>query len=380
MNSTILRNARVVTPDSIIDDGWVEVRGEKIYEVGSGPRPDGVDLGGRLLTPGFVDIHVHGGGGKAFQDASTDAARTAAEFHLRHGTTTLLAGLGTQPLDDLVNSAESLVPLVEEGVLAGIFYEGPFLSDARRGAHNPRLLRMPDIDEMKRLLAAGKDVVRMVTIAPELPGALDLIRSVVDAGVTAAVGHTDASYDECSRAFDAGATVATHLFNGMRPIHHRDPGPVLAAMDDDRVTCEVIADGFHLDDAIIRHVINAVGHARSALITDAIEAAGAGDGVYDHGDMHVTVKDGMAMLSDGSSIAGSTLTMDKALRRSVFSAGVPLHEALLAATATPASAIGLVDRVGVIAPGRQADLLVLDDSLSVDGVLRRGNWTTELSG
>jgi N-acetylglucosamine-6-phosphate deacetylase len=379
MNSTILRNARVVTPDSIIDDGWVEVRGEKIYEVGRGPRPDGVDLGGRLLTPGFVDIHVHGGGGKAFQDASTDAARTAAEFHLRHGTTTLLAGLGTQPLDDLVNSAESLVPLVEEGVLAGIFYEGPFLSDARRGAHNPRLLRMPDIDEMKRLLAAGKDVVRMVTIAPELPGALDLIRSVVDAGVTAAVGHTDASYDECSRAFDAGATVATHLFNGMRPIHHRDPGPVLAAMDDDRVTCEVIADGFHLDDAIIRHVINAVGHARSALITDAIEAAGAGDGVYDHGDMHVTVKDGMAMLSDGSSIAGSTLTMDKALRRSVFSAGVPLHEALLAATATPASAIGLVDRVGVIAPGRQADLLVLDDSLSVDGVLRRGNWTTELS-
>jgi N-acetylglucosamine-6-phosphate deacetylase len=232
---------------------------------------------------------------------------------------------------------------------------------------------------VKRLLAAGKDVVRMVTIAPELPGALDLIRSVVDAGVTAAVGHTDASYDECSRAFDAGATVATHLFNGMRPIHHRDPGPVLAAMDDDRVTCEVIADGFHLDDAIIRHVINAVGHARSALITDAIEAAGAGDGVYDHGDMHVTVKDGMAMLSDGSSIAGSTLTMDKALRRSVFSAGVPLHEALLAATATPASAIGLVDRVGVIAPGRQADLLVLDDSLSVDGVLRRGNWTTELS-
>lgn len=380
MNSTILRNARVVTPDSIVDEGWVEVRDEKIYEVGTGPRPDGVDLGGRLLTPGFVDIHVHGGGGRAFQDASTDAARTAAQFHLGHGTTTLLAGLGTRPLDDLVNSAESLVPLVEEGVLAGIFYEGPFLSDARRGAHNPRLLRMPDIDEMKRLLTAGKDVVRMVTIAPELPGALDLIRSVVDAGVTAAVGHTDASYGECSRAFDAGATVATHLFNGMRPIHHRDPGPVLAAMDDDRVTCEVIADGFHLDDAIIKHVINAVGHARSALITDAIEAAGAGDGVYDHGDMHVTVKDGMAMLSDGSSIAGSTLTMDKALRRSVFSAGVPLHEALTAATATPADAIGLADRVGVIAPGRQADLLVLDDALTVNGVLRRGNWTTELSG
>jgi N-acetylglucosamine-6-phosphate deacetylase len=146
------------------------------------------------------------------------------------------------------------------------------------------------------------------------------------------------------------------------------------------VTCEVIADGFHLDDAVIKHVFDAVGHARTALITDAIEAAGAGDGAYDHGDMQITVKDGMAMLSDGSSIAGSTLTMDKAVRRSVLSAGVPLHDALVAATATPAGAIGLADQVGVIAPGRQADLLVLDDSLTVNGVLRRGNWTTELSG
>jgi N-acetylglucosamine-6-phosphate deacetylase len=146
------------------------------------------------------------------------------------------------------------------------------------------------------------------------------------------------------------------------------------------VTCEVIADGFHLEDAVIKHVFNAVGHARSALITDAIEAAGAGDGAYDHGDMHITVKDGMAMLSDGSSIAGSTLTMDKALRRSVHSAGVPLHDALLAATTTPARAIGLADKVGAIVPGSQADLLVLDDSLVVNGVLRRGDWTTALSG
>ncbi|MFL6131861.1 MAG: N-acetylglucosamine-6-phosphate deacetylase [Nocardioidaceae bacterium] len=380
MNTLVLKSARVVTPDSISEDGWVEVRDEKIHAVGTGPRPDGVDLGGRLLTPGFVDIHVHGGAGVAFQDASPNAARAAAEFHLQHGTTTLLAGLGTRPLDDLIASTELLMPLVEEGVVAGIFYEGPFLSNARRGAHNPRLLRTPDLDEMARLLAPGKDVVRMVTIAPELPGALDLIHSVVDAGVTAAVGHTDASYDECCAAFEGGATVATHLFNGMRPIHHRDPGPVLAALGDDRVTCEVIADGFHLDDAVIKHVFDAVGHARSALITDAIEAAGAGDGAYDHGDMHITVKDGMAMLSDGSSIAGSTLTMDKALRRSVLSAGVPLHDALLAATATPARAIGLADQVGVIAPGNRADLLVMDDSLTLNGVLRRGDWITELSG
>jgi N-acetylglucosamine-6-phosphate deacetylase len=379
VSTLVLQNAQVVTPHSISENGWVEIREGRIYDIGTGPRPDGVDLGGRLLTPGFVDIHVHGGGGVAFQDSSPDAARRAAQFHLEHGTTTLLAGLGTRPLDDLVASAESLVPLVEEGVLAGIFFEGPFLSHARRGAHNPGLLRAPDLEEMTRLLGAGKDVVRMVTIAPELPGALDLIRLVVDAGVVAAVGHTDASYEQCCAAFEAGATVATHLFNGMRPIHHRDPGPVLAAIGDERVTCEVIADGFHLDDAVIRHVFDTVGHARSALITDAIEAAGAGDGTYDHGDMQINVKDGMAMLADGSSIAGSTLTMDKALRRSVLSAGVPLHDAVLAATATPARAIGLPDQVGVIAPGNRADLLVLDDSLSVDAVLRRGSWVTELS-
>jgi N-acetylglucosamine-6-phosphate deacetylase len=218
-----------------------------------------------------------------------------------------------------------------------------------------------------------------VTIAPELPGGLDLVRAVVAAGAVAAIGHTDGSYDECRAAFDAGATVATHLFNGMRPIHHRDPGPVVAAMSDDRVTCEVIADGYHLDDVMIKHVFDAVGPSRLGLITDAIEAAGAGDGHYDHGDMQITVKEGMAMLSDGSTIAGSTLTMDKALRRVVLSAGVPLHDAVLAATRTPAKAMGLEGRAGVIAAGAQADLVVLDDSLMVNGVLQRGRWVIDPS-
>jgi N-acetylglucosamine-6-phosphate deacetylase len=376
MNTLVLKNARVVTPDSI-SDGWVEVHDDTIHDVGTGTRPDGVDLAGRILAPGFVDNHVHGGAGAAFLDPTPAAARRVARFHLEHGTTTLLAGLGTRPLDELVARAESLAPLVDEGVIAGIFYEGPYLSHARRGAHNPLLLRQPDQDELGRLLAAGQGTVRMMTIAPELPGALDLVREVVAAGVVAAVGHTDGSYDACWAAFEAGATVATHLFNGMRPIHHRDPGPVLAALADDRVTCEVIADGHHLDDAIIKHVFDAVGPTRLALITDAIEAAGAGDGHYDHGDMQIIVKDGMAMLSDGSSIAGSTLTMDKALQRSVFCAGVPLHDAVLAATHTPAKAIGLGDRLGTIAAGARADLLVLDDSLTVTGVLRRGGWVTD---
>jgi N-acetylglucosamine-6-phosphate deacetylase len=217
-----------------------------------------------------------------------------------------------------------------------------------------------------------------VAIAPELPAALDLVRLVVDAGAVAAVGHTDASQEQCWAAFEAGATVATHLFNGMRPIHHRDPGPVVAALGDDRVTCEVIADGKHLDYAIVKHVFDSVGPSRVALITDAIEAAGSGDGTYDHGKMSIVVKDGMAMLADGSSIAGSTLTMDEAVRRTVQLAGVPVHDAIIAATATPARAIGMDGRTGVIASGARADLVVLDEGLRVNGVLRAGSWAREL--
>ena len=377
MGLSLLRNARIVTADGVLEPGWVELDGATIHDVGLGAREGGTDLGGHLLTPGFVDIHVHGGAGVAFQQGDPAASRRVAQLHLQHGTTTLLAGLGARPIDELVTVAQSLVDLVEEGVLGGIFYEGPFLSSTRRGAQDPHTLREPNMAEMQRLLDAGRGMVRMVTIAPELPGALDLVRAVVDAGAVAAVGHTDASYDQACAAFDAGASVATHLFNGMRPIHHRDPGPVVAALSDERVVCELIADGFHLHDATLKLVFDTVGPARTTLITDAIEAAGVGDGYYHHGDMNIKVVDGMAMLTDGSSLAGSTLTMDKALRRAVLSAGVTLHDAVTAATATPARILGLEGHIGVIAPGARADLVVLDESLSVRRVLRQGKWISQ---
>lgn len=377
MNLSLLKNARIVTPDGVLEPGWVELDGATIHDVGLGTREGGTDLGGQLLTPGFVDIHVHGGVGAAFQEGDPAASRRVAQLHLQHGTTTLLAGLGARPIDELVTVAQSLVDLVDEGVLGGIFYEGPYLSSTRRGAQDPRTLREPNRADMQRLLDAGRGTVRMVTIAPELSGALDLIRAVVDAGAVAAVGHTDASYDQTCAAFAAGARVATHLFNGMRPIHHRDPGPVVAALSDKRVICELVADGFHLNDAILKLVFDTVGPARVALVTDAIEAAGVGDGYYHHGDMSIKVVDGMAMLTDGSSIAGSTLTMDKALRRAVLSAGVPLHDAVTAATATPARVIGLEGQIGVIAPGACADLVVLDESLSVRSVMRQGQWVPQ---
>lgn len=368
----LLRNARIVGPQGVTDDGWVEVTETRITGVGTGPREGGIDLQGQYLTPGFVDLHIHGGDHASFQQADPEASRNIAALHLQHGTTTLLAGLGARPMEELEASAQSLHPLVEEGLLAGIFYEGPYLSNTRRGAQDPRNLREPELAEMQRLLKAGAGTVRLVTIAPELPGALDLIRAVVDAGAAAAVGHTDASYEQAAAAFDAGARVATHLFNGMRPIHHRDPGPVIAALHDERVVCELVADGFHLHDATLRFVFEAAGSSRVALVTDAIEAAGVGDGHYRHGDMVIDVVDGMAVLEDRSSIAGSTLTTDKALRRAVLHAEVPLHQAVTALTATPARVLGLEGQIGVIAAGAQADLVVLDESLTVQTVYRHG--------
>jgi N-acetylglucosamine-6-phosphate deacetylase len=368
----LLTNARLITPDGVVDDGWVEIAGADIARIGTGERAGGTDLHGMYLSPGFVDLHVHGGAGAAFQSGDPEASRSVTALHLRHGTTTLLAGLSASPLPQLERAARSLVGLVEDGLLAGIFYEGPYLSDVRRGAQDPRALRVPARAELQRLLRAGAGTVRMMTIAPELPGALGVIRDVVDAGAVAAVGHTDASYEQTCAAFAAGARVATHMFNGMRPIHHRDPGPVVAALEDDRVVCELVSDGFHLHDATLKLAFGCAGPGRIALVTDAIEATGVGDGRYALGDMAIDVVDGMAQLADGSSIAGSTLTTDKALRRAVLSAGIPLHEAVTALTATPARVLGLEDRIGVLAAGARADLVVLDEALAVVRVYRAG--------
>lgn len=216
----------------------------------------------------------------------------------------------------------------------------------------------------------------MVTLAPELPGAGQVVRLLAGAGVTAAFGHTDATYDQAREAIDQGVTVATHLFNGMRPVHHREPGVAVAAMADERVTCEVIADGVHLADSMLHYVFETVGADRVALVTDAIRAAGEPDGDYFDGTMSIVVSQGKAMLQDGSSLAGSTLTMDAALRRAVLRAGISLPDAIRAATATPAKALGIDDRAGSIAPGRSANLVVLNDDLRVHSVLRRGQWVS----
>lgn len=252
-------------------------------------------------------MHVHGGGGASFGD-DPEANRIAADWHRSHGTAGLLASLVTLAPDDMLSAVRVLAGMAGTEGIVGIHLEGPWLSPRYAGAHDPRLLRDPDLGELERLLDAGAGHIRMVTIAPELPRAIPAIELLVERGVVAAVGHTDATYEQTLHAISAGATVATHLFNAMRPIHHREPGPIPALLESPAVTIELIADGVHIHPAIYRMVLAAVGPDRIALVTDAMCAAGMPDGAYQLGQLPVTVTCGEARLPDGT-IAGSTASM-----------------------------------------------------------------------
>ena len=377
----IVTAAQVVTPARILAPGWLLLQGDRIADLGEGPPPRSpdLDLGDAVVVPGFVDLHVHGGGGASFDAGTADAAAVVADAHLAHGTTSMAASLVTDTPDRMTAAVRELGLLVQDGRLAGIHLEGPWLSPQRSGAHQPGSLAHPDPASVDTLLTAGDGAVRMVTLAPELPGGVDAVRRLDDAGVLAAVGHTDATYDQTREALDAGARLGTHLFNAMRPLHHRDPGPVGALLDSP-VDVELIADGVHLHPAVLRTVF-AAKPGRCILVTDAMAAAGAPDGDYRLGPMAIEVRDGVARLAspggDGA-IAGSTLTMDAAVRFCVGTAGLPLLDVVHAASTAPARAWGL-DDVGAIEPGRRADLVVLDAELHLVRVMRAGAWVSPSS-
>lgn len=376
-----LINARVVTPHGILDRGRVVVEQGRIGFVGTGTRSVGasdvVDLGGCWLLPGFIDLHVHGGGG-ADVTKGPDDMTAAVAYHRSRGTTRTLVSLMAQPVAAMSEQLGWAAELAQRGVIAGAHLEGPFLATARSGAQRPESLLMPDVPVLRKLLDAGQGCVRTVTLAPELPGALDLIALLVRLGVVAAIGHTDATYEEAAAGFTAGATVATHLFNAMGTFSQRAPGPAVAALDSGAYL-EMINDGVHVHDALIRLVSRAHPH-ELCLITDAISATGMGDGEYTLGEQSVVVRDGAAHLADSAGstgtlrLAGSTLTMDTALRRAVQVLGLPIEAASAAASGNPARALGVADRTGTIAAGLDADLVVLDDELNVQRVMCSGAW------
>ncbi|MEU5754527.1 N-acetylglucosamine-6-phosphate deacetylase [Streptomyces sp. NPDC047853] len=374
--SKVLAGARVVLPTGTVDDGRVIVDGTRIASAAS-PDAEVVDLSGHWVVPGFVDLHNHGGGGASFAGGTAEDVLKGVATHRRHGTTTVVASAVTGDLDFLARHAGMLAELAQQGDIAGIHFEGPFISPCRKGAHDEQLLRDPDPAEVRKLIDAAHGHAKMMTLATELPGGLDSVRLLAEHGVIAAVGHTDATYEQTLLAIDAGATVATHLFNAMPPLGHRAPGPIAALLEDERITVELINDGTHLHPAALRLAFHRAGAARVAFVTDAMDAAGFGDGRYLLGPLEVEVADGVARLVEGGSIAGSTLTQDRAFKRAVTVDGLPVEDVVAAISANPARLLGMDDRIGSLEPGKDADLVVLDAAFDLVGVMRRGEWAVD---
>lgn len=374
--TTLLTGARLLDADGS-RPGWVLIDGDRISATGltdvdALPRATTtLEVHGRTITPGFIDLHGHGGGGAAF-DNGPDEIRQALATHRAHGTTRSVISLVANPLDDVEASLGVVASLVEsDPTVVGAHLEGPFLAIGRRGAHSPEFLREPDRETVAALIEAGDGCIRQVTIAPELPGALDAVRQFVDAGIVVAIGHTEADEHLARAAFDAGATLVTHIFNAMPGIHHRDPGPIVAGFDDDRVTLELVADGVHVHPSVVQMTFRAAPH-RVALVTDAMAAAGGADGYYRLGSLNVEVRAGIAHLAGTSTIAGSTLTQDAALSTAVTIAGVDEVRAVEALTLTPACVLGRDAEWGRLSAGYAADVVVLDDEWHVERVWAAG--------
>lgn len=377
----LIAASTVVLEQGVCRPGWVHTVGTQIVGCGPGapPQPPDVDLPDAVLVPGFVDIHVHGGGGASYLDGGAAEIQRAASFHRGHGTTTTLASLVTAGPTDLIRGVRALAEATREGVVGGIHLEGPWLSAVHCGAHDRTQLRDPAPAEIDALLAAGDGAIRMVTLAPERDGSDKAISILIDAGVVVALGHTDASYAQTRHAIDLGATVGTHLFNAMRPPHHREPGPVLALVEDARVTVELIADGVHVHPAVVHAIARAAGADQVALVTDATAAAGLGDGEFRLGAIPVDVLAGVARVRGTSTIAGSTATMDQLFRTAAgfgSDADAALADAVRMTSTTPARALGLPD-IGSLRVGAAANLVVLDGDVRISAVMAHGSWLPE---
>lgn len=375
-----LKNVKIVTPFRIVENGTIVITGKQISNMGkvsdvniSTDIPV-YDLSGMTVTPGFIDLLVHGGGGKGFADDSDESINTISDFFFSHGTTGMLASLFSKKIDLLKNDVNRVATYAErhkDSNIWGIHMEGPFINPLIKGAHKIEYLWEPSVEMWNELNASARGYIKLMTIAPELKGNIDVIRAAASQGVVPSLGHTLALYDDIEKAIDNGAAHVTHMFNAMRPFHHREPGIMVAALLRNELKVELIADGIHVDPIVMKLLHNIKGSGGIILVTDAIRACGMPDGDYHFMDQKIIVKDKRAFLEDGT-LAGSTLTMEDAIRNMVQLVGVPLTDAVRMASLNGAKVLGLEHQKGILAVGKDADLVVIDDQFTVHATIYEG--------
>jgi N-acetylglucosamine-6-phosphate deacetylase len=380
--SSTLHGARLVDADGDLSTGDIRFDGASITQIGAAldASPDAtadevIDCAGLIVMPGFIDVHTHGGGGCSLHTTDPAEIRAYARWAPITGVTAFLPGVvgspGALPVAQIAAAVEAIERPDGGAQALGIHLEGPYVNERRRGAHPTTWLRTPDAEETERVLALTHSHLRILTLAPELPGAATLIRRLVEAGVTVSLGHSDASYEQALEAMRLGVTHVTHCCNAMRPLLHRDPGPLSALSESPTVYGEIIADGIHVHPAMVRALLKLMGPERAIIITDALAGAGTEDGAFEFGGQQARVIRGAARLADGT-ITGSVLTMDQALRNVMSMTSVTLSEASAMLARNPARAAHIAETKGLLQPGYDADLLVLDDTLALQATYCRG--------
>ncbi|CAN5484357.1 N-acetylglucosamine-6-phosphate deacetylase [soil metagenome] len=376
----LIKNIQIITEADHLPDAALLVEDGKISEIYTSPQElnisDSAEIingEGKLLIPGMIDVHIHGARGLDMMDGTVESVEEVSRSCASAGCTTFLATSVTSSLERLFSMIEAVKKVIgkEPGAkIAGMHLEGPYLHPNKKGMQNEAFLRHPDIPEMKKILEVGGDLIKMVTIAPELPGGFELVSFLKEKGIIVAIAHSEANYDEAKNAFSLGVSHITHCFNAMRPIHQRDPGLILAAFEEEKVSLQAIVDDVHLHPAIVRLMHRIKGPDKMVLVTDAMQAMGMGDGKYNFGGHEVEVKNGVATLNDGT-LASSTVTMNEALKKTI-NCGIPLPEAVKMATQTPAGILNLSEK-GRIRKGADADLVLMDHNFEIIWTMIEGN-------
>ena len=381
----LIKNANIITPYEVKRGSSLVIENGKIANILNGEisKEESYDkvinAEGKYLSPGFIDLHNHGNFGHDAMEGTYEALDIMADFHIKNGVTSYLATTMTEEESKIKKSVKNIGEYVTNGSktsetkaqVLGIYLEGPYFSMEKKGAQPPQYIKNPDLDEIKNLIELSKDTIKVVALAPEIEGAKEAVKYLKEKGITISAGHTNATFDEAKAGIDLGITQATHLYNGMRAYSHREPGVIGAVLTDERVACEMICDGIHLHVGAMDLAVKMKGKDGIILISDAMMATGLKDGKYELGGQDVYVKEGAARLEDGT-LAGSTLTLNKAVYNMVYMVNIPLEDAVRMASLNAARAIGVDHRKGSIEIGKDADLIIFDENINISQAIVRG--------